>query len=249
MPVPLYANESKLNMHFKQSSKILVSAVDSSAQLQVGTNFLESGVIGGLYGSGCELIPRNRGRRVPVAPLVCLGHGLWVWLGYHEEWEGERSDHGTPKYSFKTVGLSIHFGFRNNVLKPQIFRAEWAGWARWGSRNYSFQAGGAAHPHWHFDALDSVAEEKSSQRATELIRRLKANGDSEIREFSPNLPDLDVRDFIGAQKLSRIHLASAAAWWKSPPHGEHMHGPASLGDIETWVLRSIEYIKGELARL
>ena len=249
MPVPLFASESKLNMHFKQSGRILVSAVDSSAQLEVGANFLQSGVIGGLYGSGCEFIPRNRGRRVPVAPLVCLGRGIWVWLGYHEEWEGEGSDHGTLKYSFRSVGLSIHFGFRNNVFKPQMFRAEWAGWARWGRREYSFQGGSAGHPHWHFDALDSVLEEKSSQRAAELIRRLKANGESEIREFTPKLSDLDVRDFIGAQKVSRIHFASAAAWWKSPPHGEHVHGPATLADIESWVRRSLDYIKGELERL
>ena len=249
MPVALYASESKLNAHFKQSGRILVSAVDSSAQLQIGTSVLESGIIGGLYGSGCEFIPRNRGRRVPVAPLVCLGHGLWVWLGYHEEWAGEGLDRGILKYSFRSIGLSIHFGFKNNVLKPQIFRAEWAGWARWGRREYSFQAGGAAHPHWHFDALESIVEEKSSQRATDLISRLKANGESAISEFSPKLSDLDVRDLIGAQKVSRIHFASAAAWWKSQPDGEYVRGPETLGDIENWVRHSLDYIKRELERL
>ena len=249
MAVPLIVNESKLRMHFKQSDAILASAVHSSAQLQIGTEFFHSGVTGGLYGPGCELIPRNRGRRVPVAPLLCLGQGLWVWLGYHEEWYGEQPNRRIRRYSFRSVGLSIHFGWRNNVFKPQMFRAEWAGWARWGGGDYRFQAGNAGHPHWQFDALDSITDDDHSQRAVELLRRLKAEGEPEIRDFSPQLSDVDVRDFVTSQKVSRIHFASAAAWWKSPPHGEHMHGPANLADIESWVRRSLDYIKLELERL
>ncbi len=29
----------------------------------------------------------------------------------------------------RSVGLSVHFGIKNNIFKPQMFRAEWAGWA------------------------------------------------------------------------------------------------------------------------
>ena len=232
-------------MHFRQSGGILAAAVDNSAQLQVVPEFAHPRVIGGLYGSGCEFIPRNRGRPVPVAPVLPLGQGLWVWLGYREEWDEERRN----RYSFRSVGLSIHFGLRNDVFKPQMFRAEWAGWARWGGLDYSFQAAAAGHPHWQFDVLDSLPDDDVSERATQLLRRLKAEAEPEIREFSPLLSNFDVRDLVTAQKLSRIHFASAAAWWKSPPHDEHMHGPANLADIENWVRHSLEYIKCELDRL
>ena len=153
------------------------------------------------------------------------------------------------RFSFRSVGLSIYFGLKNNVFKPQMFRAEWAGWAKWGGADYSFQAADAAHPHWQFDALDSLLDETLSQRATHLLSRLKAEPKSEIREFIPHVSEVDVRDMVTIQKLSRIHFASAAAWWKSPPHGKHVHGPTDLVDIENWMKHSLEYIKLELNRL
>ena len=230
-------------MHFKQSGSILASTVHISAKLKVEAEFVHPRVIGGLYGSGCELIPRNRGRRVPVAPLLHLGQGLWVWLGYHEEWDEEWPRHRIHRYSFRSVALSIHFGLRSNAFKPQMFRAEWAGWARWGGSGYSFQATNAGHPHWQFDALDSLPDANLLQRAKQLLGRLKADPEHEVREFSPQLSYPDVRDFVTAQKISRIHFASAAAWWKSPPHGDHVHGPTNLSDIQNWVQHSLNYIK------
>jgi hypothetical protein len=71
--VAVIVNESRLQMHFRQSGRILASAVHRSAQLQVEADFVNSGVIGGLYGPGCERISRNRGRSASVAPLLCLG--------------------------------------------------------------------------------------------------------------------------------------------------------------------------------
>ena len=236
-------------MHFKESGTILGSAVHTSAQLEVGADFGYPGVIGGLYGSGCELIPRNRGRSVHVAPLTHLVQDLWVWLGYREEWDEERPNRRIRRYSFRSVGLSIHFGLRNSVFKPQMFRAEWAGWARWDGSEYRFQAANAGHPHWQFDALDSIRDDDLSLRAKQLLRRLKADSEPEIREFSPQLSCGDVRDLVTAQNVSRIHFTSAAAWWKSPPYGEHVHAPAKVADIENWVRHSVEYIKHELERL
>ena len=90
MTEPLVATDSKLLGHFRDSGSILAAAVDASAQLQIESEFVHPRVTGGLVGSGCELIPRNRGRRTPVAPLLHLCEGLWVWLGYHEEWYEER---------------------------------------------------------------------------------------------------------------------------------------------------------------
>lgn len=249
MPCPLIVTESRLNQHFQNSGTILQDAVDASVQLDVDYEFVSPGAIGGLYGTGCEFIPRNRGRPVAVAPLIHLDKGVWVWLGYHEEWEEERRNRHIRRFSFRSVGLTVHFGVKNNQFKPQMFRAEWAGWARWNGPDYSFQAIDAGHPHWQFDALDSLPDDDFSGRAAKLLSRLKAEAGSQIRDFSPQLATVEVRDVVTAQKLSNIHFASAAAWWKSSPHGDHAHGPANIADIETWVKRSLEYLKVELARL
>ena len=249
VPAPLIASGPKLDTHFKQSGRILATAVDESAHLQIVTEFVHPQWIGGLRGSGCETIPRNRGRSVSVAPVLPLGQGLWVWLGYREEWDEEPRTRGTGRYSFRSVGLTIHFGFKYDVFKPQMFRAEWAGWARWNGDDHSFQAADAGHPHWQFDALDSLPDDDLSRRAAQLLSHLKTEAETEIREFNPELSNVDVRDLVTAQKLSRIHFASAAAWWKSPPHHKHAHGPASVADIENWMRQSLDYIKLELDRL
>jgi hypothetical protein len=130
-----------------------------------------------------------------------------------------------------------------------MFRAEWAGWAKWNRTDYSFQAADAGHPHWQLDALESLSDDDLAERAEKLLSQLKAESDPEVREFSPQLPHSDVRDMVIAQKLSRIHFASAAAWWKSAPHDEHAHGPKGLVEVENWVRRSLDYVKLELKRL
>lgn len=98
--MPLIASDSKLRMHFKESESILNAAVDDSVQLRIATNTVQARVIGSLAGSGCEYIPRNRGSRIYVAPLLCLRSEIWVWLGYYEEWEGELCKSGTREYAF-----------------------------------------------------------------------------------------------------------------------------------------------------
>ena len=247
MGEPLVVTEPNLLRHFRASGMILASEVDGSARLQVEPAFGRSRVIGGLQGYGCERIARNRGARVPIAPLLHLGRGLWAWLGYYEEWDGE-SGRG-KNYEFRTVGIAIHFGLKNSELKPQMFRAEWAGLARWGGPTHGFQAPDAGHPHWHFDALDSLKDDRRSERAAQLLRRLRGESEGEIREFGSGLSDYDIRELVTAQKFSGMHFASAAPWWKSVPYGGHVHKPAKVADIENWVRQAIGYIKRELRRL
>ena len=253
MPEPLITTYSKLMMHFEKSSKILTDTVAGSEKLQVDADFVRSPIIGGLKGSSCEYIPHNRGRHIPVAPLLKLKNGLWVWFGYHEEWNEEEQNRiiRKRKYSFRSVGLSIYFGPRNYVIKPKMFRAEWAGWAKWNSSDYSFPATNAAHPHRQFDALDSLHDDNRSERIAHLLSRLKTETElePEIREFSPRSSEVKARDIIAAQKLNRIHFASTAAWWKPPPQDKHAHSPGKLADVENWVRRSLSYIKLELGKL
>jgi hypothetical protein len=54
---------------------------------------------------------------------------------------------------------------------------------------------------------------------------------------------------VSDQKLSRLHFASAAAWWKPTPFCDHARAPASPTDFENWTQRSINYLKAKLERL
>ena len=249
MPVPLIATQSELEMHFRQTGVIMAAAVETSVKVGVDVDWALPNIVGGLNGAGCEFIPRNRGLRVPVAPMLHLQQGLWAWLGYQEEWDEGRRNRKIRRFSFRSVGLTIHFGWKNDTFKPQMFRAEWAGWAKWRGIDYSFQAADAGHPHWQFDALDSLLDDDHAERAAVLRSLLKAEPEPEVHDFSPQLPNTDVRDIVTAQKLSQFHFASAAAWWKAAPHNEHAHGPADLADVENWVQCSLDYVRLELQRL
>lgn len=249
MPEPLTAPQSKLERHFLQMGGILASAVDSSVEIRIDVEWTSSRVVSGLSGAGCEFISRNRGLRVAVAPLIQLPQDLWAWLGYREEWDEELPRKRNRKFSFRSVGLTIHFGLMYEEFKPQMFRAEWAGWAKWRGVDYSFQTAGAGHPHWQIDALDSLPENDLAEQVGILRDLLTVEPEIELHEFSPQLRNADVRDAVSGQKFSKMHFASAAAWWKPMPHDEHAHGPANLTDVESWVQHAVDYVKLELKRL
>ncbi len=228
---------------------ILASNVDPSAKVQLVANWDLAPVVAGLVGAGCETIFRNRGIPVPVAPMMVLRRGIWAWLGYREEWDSERPAKTVKRYSFRSAAITVHFGFRNNITKPQMFRAEWAGWARWNRQSYGYQAGNAAHPHWQFDALDSLFKDDAAERANAFLELLEHEAMEEPKEFSPQLDDDDLLNLVGSQRLSRIHFASAAAWWRGLPQDAHAHAPSTVGEVQDWVRKCLSYVTVELHRL
>jgi hypothetical protein len=251
MPAPLIATQANLQNHFERIGQILSSAVDVNAKVFMDVDWTLSPIAGGLIGEGCEFISRNRGLRVPVAPLLHLQRGLWAWLGYREEWDDERPNRNVRRFSFRSAGMTIHFGWKADLFKPQIFRAEWAGWAKWsGDGDYTFQAADAGHPHWQFDALDSLPASGVTERAALLREKILKSGiDPVMRDFVPQFADDDIRDVVTVQKISRLHFASAAAWWMPTPQNTHAHSPGSTSDVEEWVRLSLAYLGTELERL
>ena len=167
MPEPLRVTEASLAAHFGSIGAALGSKVDPAARVKLDADWSVVPLTAGLVGEGCEIISRNRGPDVPVAPMLLLESGLWAWVGYREEWDSEPPAGRVRRFSFRSAGLTIHFGYRNVRHKPQMFRAEWAGWARWNGTDYGYQAGEAAHPHWQFDALESL---KGTMRPNGLLR-------------------------------------------------------------------------------
>jgi len=242
------STQAQLETHFAQIAEILNEAVDLGATVTVDVDWDVSPAVAALVGKGCEPIVRNRGGKAQVAPLTQLRQGLWAWIGYREEWEHDRPIGRKRRFSFRSVGLSIHSGWKFDVYKPQIFRAEWAGWAKWNGIDHNFQAADAGHPHWQFDALDR-SDEEVVKRASLLREMIDSDMSGGVSEFAPQLADADIRDIVTSQEASRIHFASAAAWWKPPPQDQHRHGPESVRDLQTWLRKSVSYVTQGLSRL
>lgn len=248
---PLIQIERQIREHFSSLGNIFKARVDSDGEVALNANWGIIPLVAGLVGQGCEVTSRNRGPDVRVAPIVRLDSGLWAWAGYREEWDAEAPAGRVRRYSFRSAGLTVHFGYRNLKHKPQMFRAEWAGVARWNGTDYCLQAGDAAHPHWQFDALESLSREHAEAQAETYLAVLKQE-EEEIgpRDFSPHgISANEVGELILVQELSRLHFASAAAWWKAAPNGGHAHIPGSVRDIQTWVRETLSYVVSELARL
>lgn len=251
MSTPLTLAESRLAGHFREIEGILQKCLDGGGGTTIVADWTVPTVVAALVGSGCERTERRRGGYTYVAPLVHLGNGLWAWLGFREEWDRERQYGSTRRYSFRTAGLTIYFGYRNTEHKPQMFRAEWAGWARWNGAELSHQANDAGHPHWQFDAVEGLKEEGQDESIDTLLAVLRSEADDVgPREFSPSRVEAGVvREMVVSQEISRLHFASAATWWKASPEDAHTHVPSAPRDIELWVRRTVDYICNELQRL
>lgn len=187
-----------------------------------------------------------------MAPLLRLTGGMWAWLGYQEEWGFQQRVAGTRALTFRSLSMTVHFGWKDDLIKPQIFRAEWAGFAPWAGKVSGFQGKNAGHPHWQFDVLESLSSEAHDQHAKELLLLLRDEDDDtegEVKEFEPVADREVITDIIRAQKLSKIHFASAAPWWKAPPLGDHAHTPENVQQAQLWVSKTLAYLKEELSRL
>ncbi|MXY52917.1 MAG: hypothetical protein F4Y86_10400 [Gammaproteobacteria bacterium] len=140
-------------------------------------------------------------------------------------------------------------GVRNSHEKPQFFRAEWQAPAP-GTDAGPDTVTGPGHPHWQVDAVESFSE--YDEQAQELLRLLKDEGQGIVaRDFRPTDLLSQEREEVMAirNNLSRVHFASAAAWWRPAPHNIHAHIPASMREIETWLQSTLDYTVAELARL
>lgn len=244
MSKPLTVSASHLNQHFSATKHLFADALSSPVTVEVDQN--TTPIVAALSGAECERIERNRGMgSVAVAPMQKIRDDLWSWLSYREEWERAERD----KLRFRSASLTIYFGLKADRFKPQMFRLEWSGWADWKAGTLGFQASNAGHPHWQFDALESLSDNERVERANILRDLLRENTEDNVQEFAPQMPSSDVRDLVSMQSISRIHFPSAAAWWQKPPHGFHAHSPENSVDIRNWLEKSLDYISTELDRL
>ena len=250
MPTPLTLSERALEQHIRAVEASVKSIVSAEVGLDVQDSDLGSLVNASLIGQGCERVSRNRGPDIFVAPLRDLGKDLWAWLGLHEDWK-RTSSGKNRRFEFRSIGLTVHFGYRNERSKPQMFRAEWSGWSNWEGANYGFQGGDVGHPHWQYDALESLSAAFDNTQLEEALEALNGNDQTEeLQEFDEGrLRKTNVVNEVRGRLFSRIHFPSAAPWWLNAPHNRHTHSPASRKDIESWAHETLTYTVKELERV
>lgn len=239
----LKTTEASLERHFISAGRILRDRVDRDSGAKLTRSWHQATFVVTLIGTEHEFTERTRGPgKTPVVRTVLLGAGLWAWISYREEWDSARQVGATRYFLFRSVQLAVYFGYRNNVHKPQMFRAEWT--IDEGNRRH----GDFANPHWHFDALESLRRGDAERRATGIAATLRAQAGAKPRDFSPSVRTKDVRDVVSIQKLSRLHFASAASWWRGDS-ASHVHDPKSVGEIRAWLHGTLSYLNQELGRL
>ncbi|WP_152997458.1 hypothetical protein [Methylobacterium sp. GXS13] len=239
----------KLKLHLTQVELILRSAADPSAQLKLQLDQNGDPVVAGIVGGGCERANRTRGLTTPIAPWIDLRGGLWAWFGYREEWS-IRTSGNHPTFAFRASSLTVHFGFKATDPKPQMFRAEWAGPVEIASQ-WTMQGGDAGHPHWQFDAMDSLLAPAKIEEANVFAEILRA----EFEEGAPkdfvatNAAASEVSDVVAARSLASLHFASAAHWWHRSQGGNHAHVPTDENQIRVWLSKTLSYLAQELQRI
>ena len=250
-PEPLIRKESAVARHLKSMGDTLGVHVYGSVGAKLDADWQMVPLVAGLVDGQCEYVARRRGRRVPVAPMLRLGGELWVWFSYREEWDRERPGGRTRRFTFRSAGLTIFLGCRNSQYKAQMLRAEWSGLARWNGDEYDYLGRDAAHPHWHFDAVEVRRGDAAAGETGTFLDAVEGEAEeAEAREFGSRSTSLEqIPDLATKRDMGRIHFPSAAAWWEDPPRNTHVHSPGSPKQIQAWAGNTLEYLVREFDRL
>lgn len=152
------------------------------------------------------------------------------------------------------------FGKEGDREKVQLFRAEWPGLRPQAGGSVEFEAPGAGHPHWQFDAYQHhVRETQAAQQRLNDLGRLLSEELPEAEDFADtvieNLSFEEEAERIAhMQRLTRMHFASSTRWAEHPWDGDetnaesHAEAPTNLGEILNWITSTLLYVKYEASR-
>lgn len=213
----------------------------TAQQLRIDPEAQSDRVWAGLRGSACERVNRNRGGAARVAPLCHLPKNLIAWLGLQEVWDIQT---GPRPFVFRQLGLTIHFGYLGDPVKPQILRLEWPGVRDWAGAGVTFQTSGAGHPHWQIDIMQSLEEQASPGTFIPFSSEI-------IEDFGTESTEKELNKLPRSITLEEMHLASAAPWWVPSTLGQpsqHMNMPTDLLGLTRWLTESVRYVRQELGR-
>jgi hypothetical protein len=238
-----------MNYHFQQSELAGVTGLLSSESLP-------------------HRIIRDRGGVTPIVPLLEEEDhtNASYWLSLYQSWR-QNPNPRKEQLIYNTTSITVYFGDPTSSDKLQLFlqlfRAEWPGvrvYFAGGEENFVFEAPGAGHPHWQFDAYQGRAIEVEAERQR-LLAVSRALGQSlpEVEDFG----DLAVAELSSeAEKkrllcmgqITRIHFASNATWASTRWLGNeletktHARGPVDTAELANWAISSLVYLQRELRR-
>jgi len=192
--------------------------------------------------------PRHRGGDVPVVAVPKLGRNHpQFWLNWFQAWTVVARN----KWQYQTTGFTLFVETQDTLL--QIFRAEWAGVRGVNDDEPVFEASGAGHPHWQFDALEEwaalQAEERQRERVEQILSQALATeefGEGGSGELGPST--------VEHTRWTRMHFASFADWVALGWDGNrlrtrgHARGPATCHELNNWSASTLKYILQELNR-
>lgn len=259
----LYASKSQIDRHWgllqADISRILPNAG--------GEYWLEGSLISGISGTllcsnySNEKALRERGAEITVVPLLHFARSQAprYWVNFHQSWS-EPVTRRRETFLYHTTGITVFYGDQGDEDKMQLFRAEWPGLRQMRDGSVEFEAPGAGHPHWQFDAYQHHLRERRAeqQRRNELEVFLK-EAQPEAEDFAELVitgPSIDKESELTTymQKLTRVHFASSTRWADNPWKGDlsdvqaHTHAPSSLDQILNWSTSTISYIQQETSR-
>ena len=211
-----------------------------------------------------EWAERDTGLRVPIVPLIesLPQESPVYWMSWFEQWSPEEKSN-SKKLQFRSSSITFYKGERETP-KLQLLRAEWSGVQKIEKNTDVFQGNGAAHPHWHFDALrghlDDIGRQlESLERAPEatrgsIVEEFRDFGDAEAEQdvatlFLPRTVQLPSQKELN---WTAIHLAAAARWsdeaWHGPegPHHMHARGPDDPEALRHWLSSCVRYVQAEI---
>lgn len=148
-------------------------------------------------------------------------------VGFRERWQRIEN---TKSYRFVEGGFTIHVGKQGELSKPQIMRSEWV------SRRSKAFGEGIGHPHWQMDVLETVRA-----RPADVPVRFETE-EMIATEFGEQEPDEADQDLLLGLTIERMHLASAAHWWRLPS-SSIANSPANVAELDRWILGCIGYLR------
>lgn len=187
-----------------------------------------------LGGRVSETIARNRGNPHRVIPLCPVTDEVFAWAGYRESWQKQGAE---QSFRFVEGGLTLHIGRQGELAKPQILRSEWIS-----PRNGAF-VNNAGHPHWQLDVLESVRT-LSPEPPTRFDDRSVPGA---AIEFEGEPPPVTSDALLLGLTIERMHLASAALWWRHP-NTPVAHPPETVAELDRWILGCLAYLRQEVGR-
>ena len=229
--------------------------------------WMESSALRGITGDlmcrryAAERAFRVRGADVPIVPLIDTRNGpIRYWLSLHQSWD-EPADPRSQNFVYQTTGITVFFGKEAIREKSQLFRAEWPGLRIRLGGSVEFDAPGAGHPHWQFDAYQQhILETKAEQqRLNDLGQLLRSEELPEAEDFADTVierlsSEEEAERVARMQSLTRMHFASSTRWAMSPWNGDrtstepHASAPADLSETLNWITSTLVYIQHEIVR-